>query len=455
MRASSGLSARSPYPMSTAPLTKVVWFLTNLPSLVPHMPPSVSGPLILLVAGAVLLVGCVRLPREDRLPVGLLGGLVAGLVNLLAFGTRLTDRAAPGVEGLVPNAALLVVGFLTAMCVTGLVAGFGARSLGGIRHRRTVRSWLASFAVVNAVAILPLIALGGLVTSAKAGMAVPDWPGTYGANMFLYPISLMSEPRILLEHSHRLFGAMVGLTTVVGFIFAICAAPKTWMKLAALGLLVLVIAQGIAGALRVLETSRAFAIVHAITGQVFFALMCAYAAGVSEKWALWKADAAARITAPTPRKGIITLLCLLFVQLVMGTMVRHPGEKNSLHALYTHGTLSLVILVLAIIVGTKMMGLKKKAPEHGRSLWFAGHHVVGAVGLQFLLGWIALIAWMANKEQPIVSPTADQLAGAEAIRPLNVLIRTAHQANGALLFGMSAVMAVWGLVKAEAVSRKA
>ena len=43
------------------------------------------------------------------------------------------------------------------------------------------------FAVLNAVATFLLIGLGGLVTSHEAGMSVPDWPTTYGYNMFLFP----------------------------------------------------------------------------------------------------------------------------------------------------------------------------------------------------------------------------------------------------------------------------
>jgi cytochrome c oxidase assembly protein subunit 15 len=312
-----------------------------------------------------------------------------------------------------------------------------------VKARRAPSTWLASFAVVNAVAILPLLTLGGLVTSARAGFAVPDWPGTYGANMFLYPIALMSEPRVFLEHAHRLFGAMVGFTTLVGFVFALCCAPKGWMKLAAAGLLVLVAVQGVAGGVWTQEKAKALVIAHGVIGQIYFALTCAYAALLSERWARWRADAAARAGALTPSTGILVLLCLLFVQLVMGTMVRHLGSKG-VHALYTHVGLSAVILILAIILGTKMMRLKQVAPApHGKCLWLAGHNVLLTVGLQFVLGWIALMVWMSTKDA--VAPTADQLHAAAEIKPWEVLMRTAHQANGALLLGMSAVMAVWGL----------
>ena len=49
--------------------------------------------------------------------------------------------------------------------------------------------WLHRFAVLTALATLALIGIGGLVTSHDAGMSVPDWPNSYGYNMFLFPPS--------------------------------------------------------------------------------------------------------------------------------------------------------------------------------------------------------------------------------------------------------------------------
>ena len=69
---------------------------------------------------------------------------------------------------------------------------------------------LHRFAVFTAVATLGLLGIGGLVTSHGAGMAVPDWPNTYGSNMFLFPVSRWVGG-VLYEHAHRLFASGVGL----------------------------------------------------------------------------------------------------------------------------------------------------------------------------------------------------------------------------------------------------
>src|SRR5947209_11775627 len=73
--------------------------------------------------------------------------------------------------------------------------------------------WLHRFALLTALATLVLIAIGGLVTSHEAGMAVPDWPNSYGYNMFLFPISKWVGG-ILYEHSHRLLASFVGVLVV-------------------------------------------------------------------------------------------------------------------------------------------------------------------------------------------------------------------------------------------------
>src|SRR2546422_3222051 len=78
----------------------------------------------------------------------------------------------------------------------------------------TTNSSLHRFAVLTAMATLGLVAIGGLVTSHGVGMAVPDWPNTYGYNMFLFPFSKWVGG-ILYEHSHRLMAALVGLLTTV------------------------------------------------------------------------------------------------------------------------------------------------------------------------------------------------------------------------------------------------
>src|SRR5687768_12200721 len=79
--------------------------------------------------------------------------------------------------------------------------------------------WLHCFALGLAVATLFLVALGGVVTTKGVGMAVPDWPTTYGHHMFFFPFSHWYAG-IFDEHSHRVWASIVGILAAVFAIWA-------------------------------------------------------------------------------------------------------------------------------------------------------------------------------------------------------------------------------------------
>src|SRR3984893_7259872 len=84
---------------------------------------------------------------------------------------------------------------------------------GTVPDRRS-RKWLHRFAFFTAIATLFLICSGGMVTSKGAGLAVPDWPTTFGYNMFLFPISKWVGG-IFFEHIHRLGVSTAGFLTII------------------------------------------------------------------------------------------------------------------------------------------------------------------------------------------------------------------------------------------------
>src|SRR5215467_6941215 len=85
---------------------------------------------------------------------------------------------------------------------------------GPAQSRVDASVWPHRLAVVLVCATFPLLFVGGLVTSTGAGLAVPDWPTTFGYNMFLYPWSRMVGG-IFYEHCHRLIGSVVGFLTIL------------------------------------------------------------------------------------------------------------------------------------------------------------------------------------------------------------------------------------------------
>src|SRR3954462_3147954 len=86
--------------------------------------------------------------------------------------------------------------------------------------------WVALFA---AVFTWPLLLVGGSVTVYRVGMAVPDWPTTFGMNMFLYRFWNASWG-VFIEHGHRLYGSAVGLACIVLAVWFAAAERRAWMK---------------------------------------------------------------------------------------------------------------------------------------------------------------------------------------------------------------------------------
>jgi cytochrome c oxidase assembly protein subunit 15 len=194
---------------------------------------------------------------------------------------------------------------------------------------------LHRFALFTAAATFALLGAGGLVTSHGVGMAVPDWPNTFGYNMFFFPFSQWVGG-VFYEHTHRLLASGVGLLTsilaiwlygrsarrflrwtglvlmvlglgtklvmphrwadavVLGFSGAValaastrwprCEAAPAWLRRLGLAAFVAVVLQGILGGLRVVLFKDQIGIFHATLAQLFFVLICALALFTSRWW---------------------------------------------------------------------------------------------------------------------------------------------------------------------------
>ncbi len=184
--------------------------------------------------------------------------------------------------------------------------------------RTETNPWLNRFAVFAALNTVVLIAIGGLVTSKEAGMAVPDWPTTYGYNMFFFPIRLWNGG-IFYEHTHRLFASWVGFLTVILFGWLMARESRGWLrKLGGLALF-LVILQGVLGGLRVVLYRDQIGILHAALAQSFLALLASIALFTS---GLWPRIAPAGVPVRV-RNWMIAGTGLLFLQLLLGATLRH------------------------------------------------------------------------------------------------------------------------------------
>ena len=186
---------------------------------------------------------------------------------------------------------------------------------------KNYRPALFWFAVVTAVATFLLIGLGGLVTSNEAGMSVPDWPTTYGYNMFFFPIHQWVGG-IFFEHTHRLLASAVGLLTTVLAIWLWAKDPRPWLHWTGIAAFFLVILQGVLGGLRVKWQMNYLGIPHGAVAQAFLVLTCAIALFTSHWW--WRS--ATEKQAAVPRglySHILWVTVLIFAQLIVAATMRH------------------------------------------------------------------------------------------------------------------------------------
>ncbi len=182
---------------------------------------------------------------------------------------------------------------------------------------------LHRFAKFLAACTVLLILAGSLVTSTDSGLSVPDWPTTYGWNMFTFPPSKWVGG-ILYEHGHRLIASSVGFLTIVLAVWLWLAEPRRWMRWLGVSALGAVIAQGVLGGLTVMFFLPApISTAHAGLAEIFFCLTVAIALFTSRGWI----DGYAGRTAEDAslRRAATVTTALVYCQILIGATMRHTG----------------------------------------------------------------------------------------------------------------------------------
>lgn len=265
-------------------------------------------------------------------------------------------------------------------------------------------------AVATAVCTLALVSVGGMVTSQGAGLAVPDWPTSFGHGMFTFPFSKMVGG-ILYEHSHRLLGSLVGVLTLALVAVGWMRDRRPFMRRLTAFALLLVVVQGVLGGLRVVWVDVRLAMVHAVVAQVFFGLIVALAVVTSRGWGEMRPRELANTSWLWPLTAGAT--AIVFLQLIFGALIRHSQLTVWLHVV---GAMA-VLVALAMVCAEAM---RNHADE--RAVLASGQGM-------FLLGMVQLVVgvwvWVLR---------GDRLAGAP-IGLLEATVPTVHVALGALVLG--------------------
>ena len=263
-------------------------------------------------------------------------------------------------------------------------------------------------ALLTATATLVLIVVGGLVTNTGAALAVPDWPNTFGYNMFLFPWSRMVGG-VLYEHSHRLVAAGVGSLTLA-------LAAALWRRggpLRALGFAaaLAVVAQGVLGGLRVVLVKDTLAIVHGGLAQAFFGLLVAIVLLAS------RAPAPAPATDPSLRALSVLAAALVYVQIVFGALLTHAGRLD----LHLAGAALVFVLVPIVAARTRRAGDPVAGPVARALLAFLGVQLALGVG-SYLARFSSI--WIPGEQLTML------------------LLPVAHRVVGSLVLGASVILAL-------------
>ena len=288
-----------------------------------------------------------------------------------------------------------------------------------VATRATYRPGPHWFALIATAFTWPLLFVGGLVTTYKVGMAVPDWPTTFGMNMFLYDMT-RAPWGVFGEHTHRLYGAAVGIFTILLMLDFFFFERRRWIKVMGVVALLAVVGQGLLGGLRVTRNSTMLAAVHGSTAQAFFGLMVALCVWTSRSWVTRDrvVEGAGRI-----RRMALALLGLVYVQVLVGAWLRHYSKVD---ALWLHS--GLAVLVLGHAAGTIAAVWRRRGdwPELVPATWALG----AALLVQISLGIAAW--WLLRPFDGISHP----------VTFFPAMVRTGHQANAGLLIGSVVVLAL-------------
>ncbi len=285
--------------------------------------------------------------------------------------------------------------------------------------------WLNRYVRVVVFATFCLIIAGGLVTSTDSGLAVPDWPKSYG--MWMPPM----VGGVFYEHGHRMVASFVGFLTVVLAVWLALKEKRRWMKVLGFIALGAVITQGILGGITVLFLLPLLvSVAHATLAQSFFCLVVCLSYFTSSEW---KFDQPPKTAPISDRRIFIIMAALVYIQLILGALVRHSGA--------------------ALAIPDFPLANGRLIPEFTSTQIVI--HFLHRIGAVIVLIWTMITAGLVfrnyrNRSQ-FVRPTIFLMisvlaqigiGGWTVLSKTDVSVATAHVAVGALILATSVVLAL-------------
>jgi cytochrome c oxidase assembly protein subunit 15 len=289
--------------------------------------------------------------------------------------------------------------------------------------------WHHRYAKLVAACTVLLIAAGGMVTSTDSGLSVPDWPTSYGWNMFTFPLSKMVGG-IRYEHTHRLIASAVGFLTIVLAVWTQLVEPRRWVRQLGWACLGAVVLQGLLGGITVLLfLPPAVSIGHAGLAQIFFCLTLTLALVTSPSWKRTTEP----VHDPMLQRLAVATTAVIYTQILIGATMRHNAAglaipdfpwafghvippiwnaKIAIH--FAHRVGALVVTLLVLATSSHALYHHHNRPDLARPAVL----LLVFVAIQIALG--AFVIW--SGKDPVIN--------------------TAHVVNGAGVLGTSLILAL-------------
>src|SRR5262245_10644093 len=295
--------------------------------------------------------------------------------------------------------------------------------------------WRHRYALLVAIATLVLLLAGGLVTSTGSGLAVPDWPLSFGR---FFPTMTGG---VLFEHGHRLVAASVGLLTVVLALWFRARESRPWVRRLAYAAVGTVIAQGLLGGLTVLlRLPPSVSVLHACLAQGFFCMVVLLALATSRSFQAPHAGPAETTVAPGLWKLGALATGLVYLQLILGAVMRHTGAglaipdvplafgrlvpplasfEVAIHFAHRVGALLVAVAILAL--AGRVLGLRPRV---------AGLTAPAVLLVGMVLAQIALGAGTVVSRLAVLPATVPVRLGAPLLATCLVVTVRAARARG-------------------------
>ena len=334
-------------------------------------------------------------------------------------------------------------------------------------------AWLHRFAILVSVFTFSLILAGSLVTTHHAGLAVPDWPTTYGDNMFTFPPSQWVGG-IRYEHLHRLIGAVAGLLTLILCGWLWMSRHRRRLKWLGTVALLTVCLQGLLGGLTVWYLLPTWlSVAHAGLAEIFFCISVSLAALTSPGWegtfgeeevgetpsgredppiksAQANACGSSRVEAPSRlRRLCVVVLLVVYVQILLGALMRHTQSESAITDFpLAYGGLWPATSATALEgIDIDRVWELDLEPVTGTQIWIHFSHRIGAVAVAVVVVvLVRRVLSRVGRRKELVKPAMilggllvlQFVLGAQTIWSAgSAAVTTAHIGGGALMLATS------------------